>query len=92
MPVYEQFIPEVTEQPVVNAAAVGETFTTYVCKTESGSKFWEIFVDDCNITIQFGRTGTKGQRLVKTFATAKEAASEALKLTNQKTAKGYVKQ
>ncbi|MBK8344652.1 MAG: DUF4011 domain-containing protein [Bacteroidetes bacterium] len=92
MPVYEQFIPEAPEQPVVNAAAVGEEFITYVCKTESGSKFWEIYIDDCNITIQFGKTGTKGQRLVKTFATAKEAASEALKLTNQKTAKGYIKQ
>ena len=55
----------------------------------TSSRFWRIGLDGCDIVIEFGRIGAKGQRLVKTFDTEERAKSEADKLTLEKTGKGY---
>ncbi|MBV8686074.1 MAG: WGR domain-containing protein [Alphaproteobacteria bacterium] len=57
---------------------------------EGGSnKFWRVGTDGCDLVVEFGRVGTKGQRLVKTFEDPERARREAVKLTLEKTRKGY---
>lgn len=54
------------------------------------SKFWRIGVNECDVIVEFGRLGTKGQRVVKTFDDEDRAKREAVKLTLEKTRKGYL--
>ena len=53
------------------------------------NKFWEVSVHGADITVNFGRIGTKGQTKTKTFADAAAAQREADKLIEEKTQKGY---
>lgn len=41
------------------------------------------------LVVEFGRVGTKGQRVVKSFPDAERARREATKLTLENTRKGY---
>jgi hypothetical protein len=41
------------------------------------------------VIVEFGRVGTKGQRVVKTFDDEERAKRGAVKLTLEKTRKGY---
>ena len=52
-------------------------------------KFWEVTVQDCNVTVRYGRIGSNGQRLVKTLPDAAVAAQHADKLIAEKNGKGY---
>jgi DNA ligase 1 len=54
------------------------------------SKFWEIGVDGCEVTVHYGRIGAAGTSKVKTFADAEAAQRDADKLMAEKTGKGYV--
>jgi DNA ligase-1 len=53
------------------------------------SKFWEIQVDGCQVTVRFGRIGTTGQTQVKDFDDEAAALGHADKLIQEKTKKGY---
>jgi DNA ligase 1 len=55
----------------------------------TSSKFWEIAIQGCDMTVRFGRIGTAGQTKTKAFASESAAAQEAEKLTAEKTGKGY---
>lgn len=54
------------------------------------SKFWEIAVDGCKVTVRYGRIGTSGTTRVKDFPDAEAAQGHADKLVKEKTGKGYV--
>jgi len=54
------------------------------------SKFWEISVEGCEVTVRYGRIGAAGSSKVKTFADAAAAQRDADKLIAEKTSKGYV--
>ena len=54
------------------------------------SKFWEVEQTGSDLTIRYGRIGTKGQTRKKSFADEAAALKEANKLIGQKTKKGYV--
>jgi DNA ligase-1 len=56
---------------------------------DKSDKFWEITVDDLDVTVRFGKVGTNGQSQVKSFADAAAAQKHASKLIDEKTAKGY---
>jgi DNA ligase-1 len=56
----------------------------------SAAKFWEIAVNDADVTVRFGRIGTNGQTQTKTLPTADKARQHADKLIAEKTGKGYV--
>jgi DNA ligase 1 len=56
----------------------------------SSSKFWEVSVKGCEMTVRYGRIGTAGRSTVKKFADAAPARREADKLIAEKTGKGYV--
>ena len=56
----------------------------------SASKFWEVSVNDKEMTVRFGRIGTDGQSKTKAFKDEDAAKSEADKLIREKTGKGYI--
>ena len=58
----------------------------------SSAKFWEVSVQDSDLTVCFGRIGTPGQSQTRSFPTPDAATHQAEKLIAQKTAKGYVEQ
>ena len=55
----------------------------------SSSKFWEISVNDKEMTVRYGRIGSSGQSSVKSFADAATATRQADKLISEKLGKGY---
>lgn len=56
----------------------------------SSSKFWEVTVDNGQLTVRFGKIGASGQTTIKECASVDEAEAQALKLIAEKTKKGYV--
>ncbi len=58
----------------------------------SSSKFWEIEVSGNKFTTTWGKLGTSGQSVQKSFSSDEEAQKEAQKLINEKTRKGYVEE
>jgi predicted DNA-binding WGR domain protein len=52
-------------------------------------KFWEATVKGSEFTVRYGRIGTEGQRVTKSFASPAAAAAERDKLVAQKRRKGY---
>jgi predicted DNA-binding WGR domain protein len=55
----------------------------------TSNKYWKVGVNGCDLIVEFGRVGTKGQRVIKTFDDEERAKREAIKLTLEKTRKGY---
>jgi predicted DNA-binding WGR domain protein len=53
------------------------------------SKFWEISVNGSEQTIRFGRIGSQGQTLTKTFDDGSKALDDAKRQANGKRRKGY---
>jgi predicted DNA-binding WGR domain protein len=54
------------------------------------SKFWEISYSGSQVTVRFGRIGTKGQMQTKEMGTEMAAAFHVADLIKEKLAKGYV--
>lgn len=63
----------------------------YEFKDKASNKFWEIDTKGRTVTVRFGKIDTDGQTTVKTFASPKEAADHAAKVTAEKVKKGYKK-
>jgi len=55
----------------------------------TSNKFWRIGAEDLDVTVTYGRLGTKGQAVVKTYDTAARAKREMNKLIEEKLRKGY---
>ena len=65
---------------------------TYLEVSESNSsshKFYEVIVNDTEVSIRYGRIGDSGQTQVKTYPTPEKAKAEATKKINEKLKKGY---
>jgi predicted DNA-binding WGR domain protein len=56
----------------------------------TSAKFWEVAVNGGQVEVTFGRIGTADQTQDKSFAHAAAATKHAIKLIEQKLAKGYV--
>lgn len=80
--------------PAKAATAAAASHTSSVRHFEfvegKSSKFWEISVSGCEVTVRFGRIGADGTTKVKAHGDAKTARQEADKLITEKTEKGYV--
>jgi predicted DNA-binding WGR domain protein len=57
---------------------------------EKSSKFWEISLADCTVSVCYGKIGTAGQTKDKLFMGVDDAIKHAEKLIREKTNKGYV--
>ncbi|MGO8750290.1 MAG: DNA ligase [Thermoguttaceae bacterium] len=77
--------------PVAPNPASAKTSLRYFEFIEGkSSKFWEISIQGCEVTVRFGRIGSQGATQTKTFADASAAQGHAKKLIEDKTGKGYV--
>lgn len=63
---------------------------TFQFSDAKSHKFWNIEVTGKSFTVTYGKVGTAGQTLTKSFAGNDRAQAEADKLINEKTKKGYV--
>ena len=70
-------------------AGGGASMTEYRFTEGTSDKFWRVGVSGCDLVVEFGRAGSKGQRVVKSFDTVARAEREAAKLIQEKTRKGY---
>jgi predicted DNA-binding WGR domain protein len=55
----------------------------------TSNKFWEVELQETQMTVRFGRSGTQGQSQVKVFESAEKASKAYEKLIAEKTGKGY---
>lgn len=55
----------------------------------SSHKFYEVVINNTEVTIRYGRIGDKGQTQTKTYPTAEKAKADATKKINEKLKKGY---
>ena len=67
-------------------------FERYINTSNGSNKFWEICTENNNVIVQYGRIGTKGQRMVKTFESENDALRQMQKLIAQKVSKEYFKE
>jgi len=65
-------------------------FSEFRFQQGSSDKFWKIAVSGGEMTVIFGRIGTKGSTVVKVFETPERAKREAAKLISEKVRKGYL--
>jgi len=63
-----------------------------VCVEDGAQKFWEAGVAGVELTVRFGRLGTKGQSQTRAFGSAEAARKEQDKLIRSKLAKGYTEE
>ena len=68
-----------------------------VCKSESSNKFWEVKVEvdgdaGASMVVRYGKVGTTGAAITKTFADVAMATKDAKHRWRQKQAKGYIMQ
>jgi uncharacterized protein (TIGR02996 family) len=63
---------------------------TFQFSDAKSHKFWSVEVAGTELTVTYGKVGTAGQTLTKSFATPEKAQAEADKLIREKTGKGYV--
>jgi predicted DNA-binding WGR domain protein len=72
-----------------NASLATGGMTEFRLVAGTSNKFWRVGVQGNDLIVEFGRVGTKGQRVVKSYDNADLARREATKLTLEKTRKGY---
>lgn len=71
------------------AAVEPQRFTELRFTQGSSDKFWKVGVAGCVMTVIYGRIGSKGNTVTKTFESEERARREADKLILEKTRKGY---
>lgn len=72
------------------AAVLPDHMREFRFQQGSSNKFWRIGVSGLDVTVSYGRIGTKGQAVVKSYDTAARAHREMNKLIEEKLRKGYV--
>ena len=56
----------------------------------ASNKFWRIGQKGLDVTVVYGRVGTKGQVMTKSYDSETRARREVAKLVEEKLRKGYV--
>lgn len=82
--------PGVQADAAVAGARAGSAVRHFEFVEDKSSKFWEISVDGCEVTVRYGRIGAAGTSKIKSFADTEAAQRGADKLIAEKTDKGYV--
>jgi len=65
---------------------------TFTFVEGSSSKFWSIRMNGCDVTVSYGRIGTKGQEKTKSFPTESAAQKYHDEIIEEKVNKGYEEQ
>jgi|GEM_PF-3489997 len=77
---------------IINLKTKYKVKRTFEFNDEKSSKFWTIETNNSELSVTFGKIGTKGQTQTKSFADEYACTKEAEKLIREKTKKGYVEQ
>lgn len=77
-------------QEVISEQA--DDFKHFHFQQGKSDKFWRIAQRDLDIIVHYGRTGTKGQKVTKSYDSEVRAKKEMNKLISEKTRKGYQQQ
>jgi predicted DNA-binding WGR domain protein len=64
-------------------------FRRWVLQDGAGEKFWEAATDDTRLIIRQGKTDSRGQASLKTFANEEAARDEISRLEEEQKRKGY---
>lgn len=67
-------------------------FKHFHFKQGKSDKFWRIAQDNLDVIVHYGRSGTKGQKVIKNYDSDTRAKREMNKLILEKTKKGYQEQ
>lgn len=78
-------------EPEPDVSPIATNLQEYRFEQGGSAKFWRISVVGNELTVNFGRMGSKGQTLIKNFDTQEKAEREANKLIDEKVRKGYLK-
>ena len=62
----------------------------FECTEKGSSKFWEVAVTDNNQTVRFGRIGSSGQTMTKSFPTPEACGRDTERMIQEKLRKGYL--
>jgi predicted DNA-binding WGR domain protein len=73
--------------PSASAASVG--FRRFEFVDGASRKYWEIRSEGAEMTVRYGRLGTKGQTQSKAFESPERCTLEVVKLVREKLKKGY---
>ena len=76
-------------QPTMSPTPTESGVRRFEFSEGTSNKFWQISRNGNDVTVCFGRMGTKGQAKTNTFPDEAAAASHVEKLILEKTAKGY---
>ena len=71
------------------AAALPAGMREFRFQQGASNKFWRIGLQGLDVTVTYGRLGTKGQAVVKSYETIERAQREMTKLIEEKLRKGY---
>ena len=89
-------VASATPKAMKPAAATGgspaDVARHFTCSEGDASKFWDVTVNGSELTVRFGRIGTRGQAQTKAFPSPEAARQEAEKLIRSKLGKGYLEQ
>ncbi len=84
-----------TQQPVASAPSKPAgpydhlAFRRWVLQDGAGEKFWEAATDGNKLIIRQGKTGSRGQASLKTFADDEAARDEMVRMEEEQKRKGY---
>ncbi|TNJ33378.1 DUF4011 domain-containing protein [Arenimonas terrae] len=76
--------------PDVPAGTAADASRSLLFEEGGSSKFWRISRSGGELTITFGRIGTRGQSLLKAYESVERADREMAKLVDEKLRKGYL--
>jgi predicted DNA-binding WGR domain protein len=71
-------------------SATTEGFNEFIFQQGGSNKFWRIGQSGNDVTVVYGRVGSKGQSVIKSFDSPERAAKEVAKLILEKLNKGYI--
>lgn len=90
-------VKTITQDQIINTDEVSKndnssliTMRKFVFQQGASNKFWQIGACGLELIVEYGRVGTRGQRLTKTYESEAKITAEIVKLINEKTKKGYV--
>lgn len=84
--------PEPLAEEVAPPTSEGEDWQTFRFQRGTSDKFWRIAMRGTDVVVNYGRSGTKGQSVTKSYEDEARAKREMTKLILEKTRKGYVEE
>ncbi len=82
--------PETSPVGALPVGSLPGNMREFLFQQGTSNKFWRIGAEGGDLTVSYGRVGTKGQAVVKSYDTETRARREMAKLIEEKRRKGYV--